>query len=106
VSRRYVSGVPKSVGKGRVLMHNHVIHGPNWPTGVNEFRAWTDDKPPEAFAPCPCGWAGLSHYASEGHVQAYRDNPERYKRGVKQLEKKHAVAWEEKDLSSGAHKWG
>jgi hypothetical protein len=83
-------------------MHNHVLHGPNWPTGPNGFRAWTDMKPPLGFVACPCGWAGLPHYAPEDHVQAYRDNPERYQRGVKQLERKHAV----EDLSSGPHKWG
>ena len=93
--------LPKSVHKGRVLMHNNVSHGPNWPTGPNGFRAWTDDKPPLGFIACPCGWAGLPHYALEGHVQAYRDNPKRYQQGVRQLEKKHAEA-----LSSGVHKWG
>jgi hypothetical protein len=95
---RYLNGyVPKSVGKGRVLMH----HGSNWPTGHGrkEFRAWTDDKPPEGFVPCPCEWAGLPHYAREDHVQAYQ-------RRVKKLEKKHADVWGEEDLSSGVHKWG
>ena len=100
--KHFINGFPKSIGKGRVLMHNNVNHGPNWPTGPNGFRAWTDEKPPLGFILCPCGWAGLPHYALESHVQAYRGNPKRYQRGVKQLEKKHAV----EDLSSGTHKWG
>jgi hypothetical protein len=87
-------------------MHNDVSHGPNWTTGPNGFRAWTDDNAPEGFVPCPCGWAGLQHYAPESHVQAYRDNPGRYKRAVKQLEGRHAAMWGEEDLSSGVHKWG
>jgi hypothetical protein len=75
---RYLNGyVPKSVAKGRVLMH----HGSNWPTDPNGFRAWT--------VPCPCGWAGLPHYAAKGRVESYREK--RYQRGVKQLERKHAI---------------
>jgi len=104
--KHFITGFPKSIGKGRVLMHNNVNHGPNWPTGPNGFRAWTDEKPPLGFILCPCGWAGLPHYALESHVQAYRGNPKRYQRGVRALEKKHADAWGEEDLSSGTHKWG
>jgi hypothetical protein len=86
--RRYIDGrVPKSVGSNRVLMHNHVIHGPNWPTGPNGFRAWTDTKPYPGFVLCPCGWAGLKHYADKGHVEAYLENPARYKRRVRYQER-------------------
>ena len=106
MSKRFISGLPNSVREGRVLMHNHVSHGPNWPTGPNGFRAWTDDNPPEGFIPCPCGWAGLPHYAPEGPARAYRDGPELYQRRVRQLEKKHAEVWGEEDLSSRVHKWG
>jgi hypothetical protein len=87
-------------------MHSDVIHGPNWPCGINGFRAWTDDKPPEAFVPCPCGWAGLPHYADEAHVQRYRYDPKGYQRRAKYQEWQWAKNWEEEDLSSGPHKWG
>jgi hypothetical protein len=62
---QYVKGgtVPKSIGKGRVLMHNHVRHSRNMQCGDNGFRAWTDTKPPEGFKPCQCGYAGLPHYS-------------------------------------------
>ena len=103
--KRFISGLPNSVREGRVLMHNHVSHGPNWPTGPNGFRAWTDDKPPLGFVPCPCGWAGLPHYAREDHARAYRGSPKLYQRRVRLLEKKQAVAWG-KEESSGTHKWG
>jgi hypothetical protein len=54
---RYVNGgtVPKSIGPGRKLMHNHVIHTVDMPVGVNGFRAWTDTKVPAGFIRCPCG---------------------------------------------------
>jgi hypothetical protein len=73
-SVRYVNGgsVPKSISKGRVLCHNHIQHGPNTPCGVNGFRAWTDTKPPQGFAKCPCGYAGLPHYARRDHVAGIR----------------------------------
>jgi hypothetical protein len=66
---RYVNGgmIPKSVGPGRVLMHNHVRHGIGWGCGINGFRAWTDNKPPAGFVLCPCGWA------VKRHVAAWRD---------------------------------
>ena len=85
---RYVNGetVPKSVPKGRVLVHNHVIHGTHWPCGVNGFRAWTSTKPPPGFVPCPCGYAGLEHYAWAEFVKAYRKDPKAYKRKVLALE--------------------
>jgi hypothetical protein len=86
---RYLSvGLPRSVPEGRVLMHNHIIHGPNWPTGPNGFLAWTAIMPYEGFVRCPCGWAGLPHYAMRGHVQAYRENPDRYRRRVRYVERR------------------
>jgi hypothetical protein len=74
---RYVNGgtLPKSVGRGRVLMHSHVIHSPDMVCGTNGFRGWTDTRPPAGFVLCPCGWAGLEHYAHRDHVAAYRRNP-------------------------------
>jgi hypothetical protein len=99
MAKRFITGLPNSVAEGRVLMHNHVVHGPNWPTGPNGFRAWTDDQPPLGFIPCPCGWASLPHYAAEGHVQAYSEDPKRYQRRAKYQEAG-------KGLGSGPHKWG
>jgi hypothetical protein len=66
MTKRYVEGfrVPKSVGSGRVLKHNHVRHTINQPCGVNGFRAWTDDKPFPGFHRCGCGWSGLPHYSA------------------------------------------
>jgi hypothetical protein len=58
-----MGSVPKSVGVGCVLCHNHIQHTADTPCGENGFRAWTDIKPPPNFAPCPCGWSGLPHYA-------------------------------------------
>ena len=71
---RYINifSVPKSVGAGRVLCHNHVQHTVDMPCGLNGFRAWTDLKPPPKFVKCACGWSGLPHYARREHVAAIR----------------------------------
>jgi hypothetical protein len=63
--RRYVNfgTVPKSVGKGRVLMHNRVRHSRTMESGDLGFRAWTDTKPVRGFKRCGCGYAGLPHYS-------------------------------------------
>jgi hypothetical protein len=86
---RYVRmlSVPKTVSAGRVLVHNDVLHGPNWGCGQNGFRAWTDTKPPPGFVLCPCGYAGLKHYAARKFVRHYRQNPARYKRKVRAMER-------------------
>ena len=70
--------VPRKVPPGRVLMHNYIGHGPYWGVGINGFRAWAADKPPEGFVLCPCGYAGLKHYAPKKHVAGWRD-PKRRK---------------------------
>jgi hypothetical protein len=67
---RYLAAVPKSVGPGRKLMHNHVKHTVDMPCGLNGFRAWTDTEVPADFVECPCGWSGLAHYAWREHVEA------------------------------------
>jgi hypothetical protein len=54
---RYLSGLPTHIRSGRVLMHNNVLHGPNWTSGLNGFRYWTDSRPPDGFVLCPCGCA-------------------------------------------------
>jgi hypothetical protein len=63
--QRYVNGntVPRSVGKGRFLYHNHIRHAVNSPCGLLGFRGWTDSVLDEDFEPCRCGWAGLPHYS-------------------------------------------
>jgi hypothetical protein len=75
VKRRYVRGgvVPRTIGPGRVLMHNHVRHGPNWPGGMNGFRCWTATEPPEGFVLCPCGYAGLKHYVTRENAAVWRN---------------------------------
>jgi hypothetical protein len=64
---RYINmlTVPKSVGPGRVLCHNHVQHTVDMPCGLNGFRAWTCDaaEKPQGFVKCGCGWSGLPHCA-------------------------------------------
>ena len=70
MAMRYLRRIPKSVGRGRVLMHNHIRHSIDMPCGVNGFRAWRDTTPPPGFVKCPCGWSGLPHYAAYSHVEA------------------------------------
>lgn len=78
MTQRYIPGmtVPKSVTPGQVLMHNNVLHTVDMPCGLNGFRAWTDDRPPEHFIECPCGWSGLPHYASREYVESSNGKPE------------------------------
>jgi hypothetical protein len=88
--RRYVGHrLPKTVPPGRVLCHNHITHGLNWPSGVNGFRAWYAVKPYPGFLLCPCGWAGLRHYASKDHAKVQPGSVER----VTKLEEKLGL-WE------------
>jgi hypothetical protein len=61
--------MPKSVTKGRMLMHNHVRHTIDQVSGANGFRAWTDVKPPPGFKQCRCGWSGLTHYSRNPHYK-------------------------------------
>jgi len=69
---RYIAAfhVPKSIGDGRVLCHNHVIHTTITHCGERGFRAWTARRRPPDFVKCPCGWSGLPHYAHQDHVAA------------------------------------
>jgi hypothetical protein len=71
--RRYVNSdtAPKSVGVGRVLMHNHIRHSLDMACGWKGFRAWTDIKPPPGFKRCRCGWSGLPHYSFYPDVKCY-----------------------------------
>jgi hypothetical protein len=92
---RYVQGgmVPQSVAAGRVLMHNDVWHGPYWGCGIRGFRAWTALKPPAGFVLCPCGYAGLKHYANKDYVKEWRDpkTRARMQRGIRQTEREWGV---------------
>ena len=65
MTRRYIKAlsVPKSIGTGRFLMHNHVRHSRTMPSGMSGFRAWTDVKRLPGFRRCHCGWSGLPHYS-------------------------------------------
>ena len=86
---RYLSRIPTKIPPGRVIAHNNILHGPNWPTGPNGFRAWTwtASKEHADFVLCPCGWSGLEHYAHKDAVDYYREDPERYQRRVKELDR-------------------
>jgi hypothetical protein len=64
----YLAAVPRSIPVGKVLMHNHVRHTADMPTGVNGFRAWISDAPPKNFVRCRCGWSGLPHYRMRGSM--------------------------------------
>jgi hypothetical protein len=33
IDMRYLSRIPKKIPPGRVIAHNNILHGPNWPTG-------------------------------------------------------------------------
>jgi hypothetical protein len=61
--------VPKKIPEGRVLMHNPVrIFEQFQIVGDRGFRVWTDIKPSPDFVLCPCGYAGLKHYALKDFV--------------------------------------
>jgi hypothetical protein len=64
---RYVpgGGLPRTVPKGRILVHNHIRHKADTPCGVNGFRAWTEPEAKLAEGKrirCRCRWSGLVHY--------------------------------------------
>ena len=61
--------VPPGIPTGYVLVHNHVAHKRNTPSGTREFRGWFQDEvkgskqiPPDKLERCDCGWAGLPHF--------------------------------------------
>jgi hypothetical protein len=61
---RYVSRIPRKMQRG-ILCHNDERHTVDMPPGLNGFRAWFGDAPPNAqFKPCGCGWSGLPHFSS------------------------------------------
>jgi hypothetical protein len=66
--------IPQSVGAGRALCHNHVQHDVDTYCGCNGFRARKSKTAeiPKGFIKCPCGYAGLPHYADRDHVKYQR----------------------------------
>ena len=58
-SIRYLSGMPKSVPPGRIVVHNHVRPPgfPNVPLGFNGFRVWTELEDASERVRCECEWA-------------------------------------------------
>jgi hypothetical protein len=54
--------------------------------GVNGFRAWTDTSKPPNFVKCPCGYAGLPHYAHRDHVKVVRGKPAWLRMSCEQLQ--------------------
>jgi hypothetical protein len=57
---RYLSGLPTHIRSGRALMHNNVLHGPNWTSGLNGFRYWTESQPPDGLFCAPVAGLGES----------------------------------------------
>ena len=66
--------MPRKIPEGRVLAHNKVQHGEDWPSGPNGFRwwIWPREKKPRDFLRCNCGWAGLPHFAAREHAKYYK----------------------------------
>jgi hypothetical protein len=94
--------LPRTITAGRVLMHNHITHGRGWGCGINGFRAWSDVKPPPGFVLCPCGWAGLKHYARRDHVAAWRDPTDR--RRMQRWVRAEERSWAALDLVEATNK--
>ena len=76
MSMRYVGmSLPRSLPKGRVLVHNDVQHDVDTPPGIDGFRAWTqgrDDGDAPAVTRCNCGWSELAHYRVRSVVARQR----------------------------------
>jgi hypothetical protein len=69
---RYVSGIPKKIPDGWVLVHNQVV--PQRRLGLNGFRAWLEklgSRDPSAppLVRCECDWAGRN---ANGEIPHYR----------------------------------
>ena len=69
-AKTYVSGIPNSIPKGRILVHNSMRPegpGPGAVSGASAFRAWLDELDIYHIR-CECGWAPLrgAHYRLKG----------------------------------------
>jgi hypothetical protein len=91
--------LPREVGPGWVLAHNHVQHTLDMRCSVNGFRwwRWPAGKRPRNFRRCKCGWSGLPHFAIDGHVQLY-DTPQKRKAALARAAK---LVWTESEKSTG-----
>jgi hypothetical protein len=71
---RYGAGRPRQIPPGRVLAHNSVQHGADWPSGPHGFRWWTwpKEKKPRHFLRCECGWLNLPHFAGRDHAKRFK----------------------------------
>jgi hypothetical protein len=56
---------PHKLPKGRVLVHNHVMHTEFMHHGANGFRCWTQNFE-RSLVRCKCGWRGVEHYRVRG----------------------------------------
>jgi len=67
---RYLGAMPRSVPKGRVVVHNHISakddKGKDRKPGDSNFRAWTEKPSRRLLVRCDCGWSGLPHYRPRG----------------------------------------
>jgi hypothetical protein len=70
--QRYGRFLPGTIGKDRVLAHNHIRHTADMHCGVNGFRWWTwhKDQKPKHFLRCDCGWSGLPHFARADYAKS------------------------------------
>jgi hypothetical protein len=72
---RYLTGVPKAIPEGTVLVHNFRPGSPDRKVRDGGFRiflaTFVDDE--ERGPACNCGWrGGVEHYESPGHRASNR----------------------------------
>jgi hypothetical protein len=49
---RYLSRIPKKIRPGQVIEHNHIAHGPNWPTGPTASVPGPGRRPRNTLTSC------------------------------------------------------
>jgi len=86
-TKKYVEGVPKSVARGRVLAHNHVVHGPDWPCGVNGFPRMDRRQAARRLRALSVQVVGAQALRREEVRRGLSREPERYWRSVRTLER-------------------
>jgi len=59
--------VPRKIPAGQILVHNHMTHEENTPSGKGGFRGWFQTRLPSRakLVSCDCGWSGLPHYRTD-----------------------------------------
>jgi hypothetical protein len=65
VGRRSGFRWPDKLPKGRVLVHNHVMHTTETRHGERGFHCWTQQMD-KRLVRCRCGWRGVDHYRFGG----------------------------------------